>query len=146
MGLIGGVVSWVATNFVGHQVTRFYRLKGEFHSSLTLYANVSPVYERDNPREPPDWDRFIEAHGTGSPRRAWRDGSVTFQSADLSVEKGIHQAPQNCADAPFAFLDARGAPKTGSDVRYWLLAVLTSPDTKCPLNPCRLNRSMQHTR
>ena len=32
MGMIGGVVSWVTTNFVGHQVTRFYRLKDEIHS------------------------------------------------------------------------------------------------------------------
>lgn len=64
MGMIGGVLSWFATNFLGYLLTRFYKLKDEILSSLRLYANVSPVYERDNPREHPDWDRFVEAQGT----------------------------------------------------------------------------------
>ena len=64
MGTIGGVLSWIATNFLGHPLTRFFRLRDDVHSSLIQYANVSPVYERKNPREHPDWDRFIEVHCT----------------------------------------------------------------------------------
>ena len=64
MGMIGGVLSWFATNFVANPLTRFYRLKDEIRSSLIRYANVSPVYERENPREHPDWEHFLEAQGT----------------------------------------------------------------------------------
>ncbi len=61
MGMIGGIASWIATNFLGHPLTRFYRLKDDVRSALTFFANVSPVYEHDVPRQHPDWERFIEA-------------------------------------------------------------------------------------
>jgi hypothetical protein len=64
MGMVGGALSWFATNFLGQPLARFFRLRDEAHSSLINYANVSPVYESDNPRDHPSWEHFCEAHGT----------------------------------------------------------------------------------
>ena len=58
------LVVWFAANFLGQPFIRFYRMRDEVQSSLILYANVSPVYERSDPREHPDWDHFLEAQGT----------------------------------------------------------------------------------
>lgn len=57
------LVVWFTTNFLGQPFIRFYRLRDEVQSSLILYANVSPVYERSDPREHPDWNHFLEAQG-----------------------------------------------------------------------------------
>jgi len=64
MGIIGGVLSWFATNFVGNPIARFYKLKDEVQSSLIFYSNVGPVYEKANPKEHHDWEKWLEAEST----------------------------------------------------------------------------------
>ena len=64
IGLFTGILSWFAANFVGWSLVRFYRLRDEIHTALIRYANVSPVYERKNPSEHPDWAHYLEAHDT----------------------------------------------------------------------------------
>jgi hypothetical protein len=62
--MLGGVLSWFATNFVGQPIIRFYGLRNQTRSSLIFCSNVGPIYERTNPKEHPDWERWLEAETT----------------------------------------------------------------------------------
>jgi len=61
MGAIGGILSWFATNFVSQPIIKFYKLKDETRSSLIFYANIGLVYEVPNPKDHPDWEKWLEA-------------------------------------------------------------------------------------
>lgn len=64
VSLLGTSIVWFTANFLGEPLKRFCRLRDKVQSSLIFYANVSPVYEKKDPREHPDWDHFLEAGRT----------------------------------------------------------------------------------
>ena len=65
MGMIGGVLSWFATNFLGNPLAEFYRLRRQIQASLVYYANVPPVVGvGGDPREHPSWEYYREASDT----------------------------------------------------------------------------------
>ena len=78
MGMIGGILSWIATNFVGQPIIRFYKLRDHARSSLMFYSNVGLVFENKNPTEHPDWEKWLKAES------AYRDLASDIQTLALN--------------------------------------------------------------
>jgi hypothetical protein len=48
-GLVGGVASWFATDFVARPIHRFFQMRSEIFQCISFYDNVrAPVDERGN--------------------------------------------------------------------------------------------------
>jgi hypothetical protein len=53
-GLAGGIVAWFLTNLVAQPLLRFFTLRGEVATALSLYRNVAPYLDETAHQEEKD--------------------------------------------------------------------------------------------